>query len=391
MSNVERRWVAFASETAERYRFGSYAHQGVYHHLEGTRPAVAFIATHHVVDYSDHYMAQPLAERGFGFLGWNTRYRGDDAYFDLEDALVDVGLGVRWLREVAGVDTIVLLGNSGGGSLMATYQAQASDPDTLDPGLGMPVVQDAVRTLSAGDLYVSVNSHRGRPDVLTAWMDPAVVDENDLLATDPELDMFDPNHGPPYAAEFITRYRGAQRDRNHRITAWAREELRSLDELGISDRIFVVNRLWADLRFLDLSIDSSDRTTGCYWGDPRTANFGSFGVATCCTLRSWLSMWSLETAQCRGAAHLRNIQVPTLVVQSTSDQGVFPSDARDIYDRLGAQDKSLEFVRGGHYFEGDERELRNVVALIAEWTAKRTAVAATGDRDSTERYLDVRA
>jgi hypothetical protein len=372
MSNVERTWVAFESETAERYRFGSYAHQGVYHHLEGARPTVAFIATHHVVDYTDHYLAKPLAERGFGFLGWNTRYRGDDAYFDLEPALADVGLGVRWLREVAGVDAVVLLGNSGGGSLMATYQAQASDPNTLERfGYGMPVMRDTVRTLSPGDLYVSVNAHQGRPDVLTAWMDPAVVDENDLLATDPDLDMFNTNHGPPYSEAFIARYRQAQRDRNHRITAWAREELRRLDEVGISDRMFVVNRLWADLRFLDLSIDPSNRTAGCYWGDPRTANFGSFGVATCCTLRSWLSMWSLETAQCRGAAHLRNIRVPALVVQSTSDQGVFPSDAREIFDSLGAEDRSLEFVRGAHYFEGDESALQDVVELIADWTTKR--------------------
>jgi hypothetical protein len=91
--NVERTWVAFESETARRYRFGSYANQGVYHHLAGTHPTVAFIATHHVVDFTDHYMARPLAERGFGFLGWNTRYRGNDAYFDLDNALVEQ---LRW-------------------------------------------------------------------------------------------------------------------------------------------------------------------------------------------------------------------------------------------------------------------------------------------------------
>src|SRR5262245_49038849 len=299
MSTVERKWVAFESETAPRYRFGAYPHQGVYHHLKGTRPSVAFIATHHVVDYTDHYMAKPLAEQGFGFLGWNTRYCGDDAYFSLAPALVDIGFGVKWLREVAGVETVVLLGNSGGGSLMATYQAQASNPDTLG-GSTVPAV-------SPGDLYVSVNSHQGRPDVLTAWMDPSVVDENDLLATDPELDMFDPRNGPPYSADFIARYRQAQRDRNHRITAWARDELDRLQQVGIRDRVFLVNRLWADLRFLDLTLDPSDRGLGCYWGDPRTANYGSFGVATFCTLRSWLSMWSLETAQCRGAGQLRNI------------------------------------------------------------------------------------
>jgi len=364
VSSVERTWIAFESETAPRYRFGSYAHQGVYHHLEGTRPKVAFIATHHVVDFTDHYMAAPLAQRGFGFLGWNTRYRGDGAYFKLEHALLDIGVGVKWLRDVAGVDTVVLLGNSGGGSLMATYQAQASNPDTLGGS--------DVGELSPGDFYVSVNSHQGRPDVLTAWMDPAVVDESDLLATDPSLDMFDPDNGPPYAEEFIARYRDAQRDRNHRITAWAREELARLHEIGISDRMFLVNRLWADLRFLDLGIDPSDRRRGCYWGEPKAANYGSFGIATSCTLRSWLSMWSLETAQCRGGEHLRNIDVPSLVVQSMGDQGVFPSDARAIFESLGAADKTFQLVRGAHYFEGDDSALKDVIEVIAAWTTTHT-------------------
>ena len=144
----------------------------------------------------------------------------------------------------------MILGNSGGGSLMAAYQAEA------------------VCEARAGELYVSVNSHQGRPDVLTTWMDPAVVDETDVLATDPELDMFNPDNGPPYSDDFIARYRQAQRDRNDRITAWAEAELARLEESGIRDRVFVVNRQWADLRFLDLTIDPSDRAVGCYFGDP---------------------------------------------------------------------------------------------------------------------------
>ena len=86
------------------------------------------IATHYQIDFSEHYLADYVATRGIGFLGWNTRFRGYESSFLLDHALVDIGVGVRWLREVQGVETVVLLGNSGGGSLMAAYQAQAVDP-----------------------------------------------------------------------------------------------------------------------------------------------------------------------------------------------------------------------------------------------------------------------
>ena len=49
-----------------------------------------------------------MAERGIGFLGWNTRYRGNEAFFLLEHALVDIGAGVRWLREEGGADVVVV-------------------------------------------------------------------------------------------------------------------------------------------------------------------------------------------------------------------------------------------------------------------------------------------
>ena len=109
---------------------------------------------------------------------------------------------------------------------MGAYQSQATDPSiTATPGLSLP---DAVLDLPAADLYVSLNAHPGRPEVLTAWMDPAVADESDPLSVDPELDMFDAAHGPPYSPEFVDRYRAAQVARNHRITAWVQAEVERL-------------------------------------------------------------------------------------------------------------------------------------------------------------------
>lgn len=366
MVTIERDWVALTSPTGNRAGHGPHPCQGLYHRPAGAKPTVACVATHYNVDFSEHYLAEPLAERGIGFLGWNTRYRGNEAYFLLEHALVDIGAGVRWLREEQGVDTVVIVGNSGGGSLMGAYLSQATKP-SIEPSFGLPL-PDAVLELPGADLYISLNAHPGRPDVLTAWMDPSVTDETDPLSVDPALDMF--QHEVPYAPEFVAQYREAQRARNHRITAWARAELDRLMAAGAWDRVFNLYRVWADLRFADLSLDPSDREPGCYAGDPRGANYSPFAIGGTSTLRSWLSMWSLETSQCQGAPHLANIMAPSLVVQSLADRGVFPSDAHAIHDSLAAEDKGLELVPGEHYFETGGRD--EVADLLAAWIGART-------------------
>jgi hypothetical protein len=128
--------------------------------------------------------------------------------------------------------------------------------------------------------------------------------------------------------------------------------------------------VWADLRFADLTLDPSDRQAGCYAGDPRAASFGPFAIGGTSTLRSWLSMWSLQTSQCRGAPHLRRITVPSLVVQSLADRGVFPSDARTIHDALASDDKALELLPGEHYFE--DTGPTEAADLVAAWINERT-------------------
>jgi pimeloyl-ACP methyl ester carboxylesterase len=203
-------------------------------------------------------------------------------------------------------------------------------------------------------------------------MDASVTDETDPLATDPSLDLFNPENGPPYAPEWVARYRAAQTARNHRITAWAKDELQRLREAGVTDRVFTLQRTWADPRFVDPALDPSDRPTpACYLGDPARANRGVFGIGIMSTLRTWLEMWSLEDSRCGGAEHLAKIELPALVIQPTQDTGVFPSDAAAIFEALASSDKQRLDLEGDHYFR-EPSGARDVVAdAIAEWVAAR--------------------
>jgi pimeloyl-ACP methyl ester carboxylesterase len=367
-AQCDTQFIGLPSPTAPRSEVGGHPCQGIYWTPRGQRPRVALIATHYNVDFSEHYLAPYIASRGYGFLGWNTRYRGAEDLFTLEHALIDIGAGVTWLRQ-QGIERVVILGNSGGGSLMGAYQAEATAP-TLNTGM-QGAGREALSNLPKADLYISLNAHSGRPEVLTNWLDPSVTDERDPVATDPSLNPYNKENGPPYSEEFITRYRAAQRARNQRITEWCKAELKRLNAAGIADFLFPLFRAWADLRFMDARLDPSDRVVpGCYRGDPAVANRG-FGLGRACTLRSWLAMWSLETSKCQGPEQLAKFAIPALVIQSRADQGVFLSDARKMFEAVGSQDKSIELIPGNHYLEDGPNFRHRAASIIADWVKAR--------------------
>lgn len=369
MPGVIREFVGLDSPTARRAGSGGHPCQGIYHRGVGRKPKIAMIAAHYQIDFSEHYLADYLATRGIGFLGWNTRFRGFETSFLLDHALVDIGVGVRYLRDVQNIEHIVLLGNSGGGSLMAAYQAQSTDHhvmplDGMRPAAGL-------NDLPPADGYVASAAHPGRPDVLTAWMDGSVLDETDALATDPALDLFDERNGPPYSPDFVERYRAAQVARNEAITDWVEAELERIRAAGFSDRPFTVMRTWADPRMVDPTLDPSRRPPNmCYLGPPAKANRGAHGIAAASTLRNWIGMWSLRYAQTRAEPHLARITCPALVIHAEQDTGVFPSDAARIVEALGSTDKTQCAIDTDHYFTtpGARSEQAD---CIAKWIGKR--------------------
>ena len=364
-------FIGAPSPTAQQTPPGSNPCQGVYWTSRlGPPPRVAVIASHYNHDFMEHYLAPYFAQRGLGFLGWNTRYRGAEDQFILEHALVDIGVGMRWLREQAGVETIVLLGNSGGGSLMAAHQGEARTGALAQQADG--ALAQALMDLPDGQLYISLNAHPGRAEVMTNWMDASVVDETDPVRTDDDLDPYNPRNGPPYSPAFIHKYRAAQEARNHRITHWAKAELDRLNLAGVPDRLFAIFRTKGDLRLMDPSIDPSDRPCpGTYGGHPSVMNRSPFGLGRTSSLKSWLSMWSLETSRCTGGALFERLDLPALVLQSTGDWSVFNTDAKRIFGALGSADKRIDFPAGMHCFDGSMEQRHHVSDLMAEWIAAR--------------------
>ena len=316
-----------------------------------------------------HYALQSLADNGVDAIGMTTRYIGNEATLLLEDCVLDIGSVVRHLR-TEGYRRVVLIGNSGGGGLVALYQEQAEHPSiTTTPAGGGPDLTKA--DLPPADGLILLMAHPGRNIVLTEKLDPAIRDENDPLDRDPALDMFNPENGPPYSPAFLVRYRATQVARNERITLWALAKLAELKERTggkVNDLPFVVHGTMADPRNLDLSLDPSDRTATTQWGEPYVANLipGSIGHFT--TLRSWLSQWSQRLSHGFGPDRLRGVSVPVHVIYGTADPGCYPGYAQMLFDAVPHANRLLTPINGGKHYLSDQPELKaQCCELMAGW------------------------
>lgn len=351
--------------------------KGLFYRRKGTRPRTGVHLMHPRTDQTQNYNILPLVEAGYAVLGRAGRWPNNDVNTIHEPLLLDVAVGVRFLRD-QGCERVVLLGNSGGSSLATFYQWQATTtpPDRLTQTPSGDDFDLNAYDLPAADGVVIVGGHVGEGPLLGKLIDPAVIDEADPLASDPTLDLYEPANGfrpPPesstYSEDFLARYRAAQLERVRRLDAHAQslvDRQREAAELypnatGSAARRLqraarmgwhmVIYRTTADPAAVDLNIDPDDRVVGTYSGTrPDLENYGENGFARYLTPRAWLSTWSALSSKVRTADNLAQITEPLLIVHYAGDAGARIAEKRDIEARSASKDKTLTIVRNADHY-----------------------------------------
>jgi len=210
-------------------------------------------------------------------------------------------------------------------------------------------------------------AHPGRAHTLTDWIDPALVDEKELLSIDPELDMYNPDNGPAYKKSWLNKYRIAQRARNERLTDWVLDRLTEIKGSAASDQAFIIHRTMADPRFLDLSLDPNDREPGTIWGDPKAINYAANNIGRFTTLRSFLSQWSIRLSRADGPKCLSNTTIPILNVNYTADKCVFPSQLKMWSEAAKERCTDYALKDVGHYPHDKPEKINEVANLLIDW------------------------
>lgn len=304
-----------------------------------------------------------LVAQGCHVMCARNRYFKNDSVLIFEKVLIDFGEWIKFAKEKLGYEKVIIVGWSGGGPLAAFYQGQAERPTITDTPNGDEV--DVVGAkLIAGDAVIFQAASVSRARILLEALDASVFDEERPDKRVPKFDLYAPNNlmQPPYSATFMAEYRAAQYARMRRITAWVKTQLAELKAKAGKEmeRGFVVHRTMADPRYIDSNFEPTDRRPNwCLSGDPETVNTGPVGFARFCTLRSWLSQWSIDDSRADATVASRSISVPFLAIENTADDGAPRTHMEEVFAACASLDKRYITIKGANHYYAGQPDLLN--------------------------------
>ncbi len=189
---------------------------------------IGVVIVHSDSDYSTWDMCGEMAKRGYRALGGQVT-RPDSS---LDGKMLDIRRAVDFLYP--GVEKVVLMGHSGGATLMSAYQNVAENGVKVFRGEEKLIKCTIDGELSPADGLMALDANWGNGAMTLFSVDPAVIEEGNGIKLDPELDIFSPANGyDPLGAEyddsFVTKFCSAQAKRNNAIVDKALERLHALE------------------------------------------------------------------------------------------------------------------------------------------------------------------
>lgn len=352
---------------------------------------IAVLVMHSDEDYLTCPTGEELAKRGYVVLCANVISK-EGIIFHQNKKMHSVKAAIQWLKAYPGVEKVVLMGHSGGASLLTEYQAVAENGGHIFSGENMcyPYVEE--EELIPADGIMLLDANWGNAVMQLFSLDPAVVQEGNGMDLDPELNLFEEKNGfceagSSFRDDFIRKFQKAQGKRNEKILAHAMERCRLIDE-GKGDyeddeplcitgaaQSFFNNKLYAqDIRLMShteeaypLIHSDGSMTTEIIRSvhtpeNPRSFTGSFWEGARFLSVKTYLSSYAIRTTEEYGydeshvwgidwhssyaapPGNVTHIHVPTLVMGMTGGWEFLASET--IYRMSASEDKSIAFVEG---------------------------------------------
>lgn len=383
---------------------------------ENANSKIGILAMHPDADYLSFAPCIELAKRGFIAAGANAGRGG------LSDKLRSVKQAVEFMRQYTGIKALILLGHSGGGSLLSCYQYIAENGTERFKNTDRIIPFDDVDRLVPADGMLLLDNNYGIMDVLC--VDPAVKSRNNGFERLPELDIFLPENGyspdgAHYSDDFKRKFQKAQIKVYEDLLCEAQEKLKDIkagrgsyidndsfvvpgaSNMSNGNKLFlqdvsllnhtrnkfpllrkggaITNEIIHTVRLPGRSIQSEKyrwafKTTVVDFLKAEVKFEDDFGYDSC---SMWGSDWNFNPNSTR--ANVKGISVPMLIEGNTGSHEFMESEY--IYENAGSTDKDIVFLEGAdHNFMPVKRgedapdkygnTLETLSDYITEWLAK---------------------
>jgi pimeloyl-ACP methyl ester carboxylesterase len=229
----------------------------------GPKSHVGIVIMHTFASYQNFVGCSELARRGYTVLcADGPEVNVLHSSFTWEDAPLYVAQSVGYMRARPDITSVLVLGHSIGGPLMAFYQnlAEHGPAAVCEGPEKMTRCTDALAGLPPADGVILLDSHLGDAFGTLTYTDPSVINESDPTERDTSLDMFNPANGfspegANYSAEFRHTYLQAQARRYQQIVQRAQDRLAKIQAgqgLYTDDEPFLINGMQARMWQSDL-------------------------------------------------------------------------------------------------------------------------------------------
>lgn len=362
------------------------------------RKPVAFVCIHSDGDYSDFPSCSQLSKRGFSVLGG----RVSKPEGTMESKLLDVKKAVEAARKLPGIEKVLLIGHSGGATLMSCYQSVAEKGAQIYQTEKMIVPLELDEELPAADGMLILDSNYGNGVMTGLSVDPAVVDESTGVKLDKSLDSCDPSNGfsedgTVYSEEFKKKFFAAQRARFDRLIDKALERYNAIkngEGAFLDDEPFVAPGaciIKPNNKLINADISLLSHTEGEYplihadgsvtkevvkcvrtpWGMKAPTAMMNMGAVNA-SVKNFLTNNTIrftdeyeitetgikgidfDSSYCSTLGNVRFIDCPVLIMGYTA--GYEYLAAETIWRNIGSKNKEIAFVEGANHNGGTEKQ-----------------------------------
>lgn len=382
------------------------------------RSSIGIMLMHSDDDYYGFVPGPELAKRGFTVLASRVK----KSCQTLDKKLLDAKNAVEYLKKLPGIKKVVLLGHSGGATLMSAYQNVAENGvETFQDDNKIIKLSD-IGVLPKADAIMLLDSNWGNGVMTLLSLDPGISDDTSSRNLKPGYDLFDPANGfhpegADYPPEFVRNYQKAQEERNDHLINMALERLEKLEKKQgdfEDDEPFIVaggsqiapnNKMFPqDIKLLCHTlhqwplIHRDGSVTTEIIRSLRKPHFDRNMVTVnamatnITTVRTYLTNSAVrtknfyyddsriygiqwESSYCCTPGNVMGITVPMLIMGMTGSYEFLAAEV--IYENAKSQDKTMAFVEGAsHNFTPQEdaesypREFGDTVKNCFDYVAK---------------------